>query len=87
MLKNRLTALINGKLYKTLEVGNINQIEEWQKLKGKSKWVNAVFNDFEDLTVAKHFAFAFITNSLQDIPSFEFSLLYDKANLGNFISS
>ena len=86
-LNDAKDVLINGKLYKTPGVVNINQIEEWQKLKGKSKWVNAVFNDSEDLTVAKHFAFAFTTNSLQDILNFELNFLDDKANLITFILS
>ena len=53
-LNDAKETLVNGKIFKTLGVININQIEESQKLKGKSKWVNAVFNNSEDPTVAKH---------------------------------
>ena len=53
-LNDAKETLVNRKIFKTLGVININQIEEWQKLKDKSKWVNGVFNDSEDPTVAKH---------------------------------
>ena len=53
-LNDAKETLVNGKIFKTLGVININQIEESQKLKGKSKWVSAVFNNSEDPTVAKH---------------------------------
>ena len=53
-LNDAKETLVNGKIFKTLGVIDINQTEEWQKLKGKSKWVNAVFNNSEDPTIAKH---------------------------------
>ena len=53
-LNDAKETLVNGKIFKTLGVIDINQIEESQKLKGKSKWVNAVFNNSETPTVAKH---------------------------------
>ena len=46
-LSDAKESLINGKTIKTLGVVNINQIESWDKLKGKSKWVIVVFNDSE----------------------------------------
>ena len=86
-LNDTKETLLSRKLFKTLGVININQIEEWQKLKRKSKQANAVLNNSEDPTVAKHFAFGFTTIILQDILNFEFSLLDDEANLTTFISS
>ena len=65
----------------------INQIDQWEKLKDKPKWVNAVFNDSENPTMAKDFAFGFRTVSLQDILKFEFSLLDDEGKLITFFSS
>ena len=50
--------LINGKLYKSIGVINISEIKDWTKLKGESKWIN-IFNNSEDSTLAKHFAFVF----------------------------
>ena len=69
--------LINGKLFKTLDVINLAEIEHWDKVKGKSKWTNAIFTDSEDPTTASHFAFAFTTTNLHDILNFEFILLDD----------
>ena len=72
-------SLINGKLFKTLRGINLAKIEHWEKIKGKSKWTNAVLTDSEDPTVASHFAFAFTTTNLNDVLNFEFILLDDKA--------
>ena len=71
--------LINGKLYKSICVTNISKIKDWTKLKGVSKWINIIFNDSENPTLAKHFAFAFETVNLSNLLNFQLSLLDDKA--------
>ena len=58
--------LINGKLYKSIGVTNISEIKDWTKLKGESRWIN-IFNNSEDSTLAKHFAFVFETINLSDL--------------------
>ena len=77
-LNDARTSLINGKIYKSIGVGNVNEKANWTELKGKSKWVNIVFNDSENPTLAKHFAFAFETTNLNDLLNFELSLLDDE---------
>ena len=63
-LNDERDSIINGKLYKSLGVININEIRDWIKIKGESKWINIIFNDSENPTLAKHFAFAFETVNL-----------------------
>ena len=58
-----------------------------QILKGKSKWVNIVFNDSENPTLVKHFVFAFETTNLNDLLNFELSLLDDQAKLIKFAAT
>ena len=77
-------SLINSKLFKTLGVINLAEIEHWDKAKGKSKWTNAVFTNSEDPTTVSYFAFAFTTTNLHNILKFEFILLDDKVKLINF---
>ena len=77
-LNDARTSLINGKIYKSIGVVNVNEKANWTELKGKSKWVNIVFNDSENPTLSKHFAFAFETTNLNDLLNFELSLLDDK---------
>ena len=72
-------SLINRKLYKSIGVVNINEIKDWTKLKGESKWVNITFNDSENPALAKYFALALETVNLSDLLNFQLSLLYDKA--------
>ena len=74
-LNDARTSVINGKIYKSIGVVNVNEKANWTELKGKSKWVNIVFNDSENPTLAKHFAFAFETTNLNDLLNFELSLL------------
>ena len=76
--------LINGKVFKTFDVINLAKIEHWDKVKGKSKWTNAVFTDSDNPTAASHFAFAFSATNLHDIFNFEFSLVDDEVKLINF---
>ena len=77
-LNDARTSVINGKIYKSIGVVNVNEKANWTELKGKSKWVNIVFNDSENPTLAKHFAFAFETTNLNDLLNFELSLLDDE---------
>ena len=70
--------LINEKLYKSLGVINIIEIKDWTKLKAESKWINIIFNDFENPTLSKHFAFAFKTVNLSNLLDFQLSVLDDK---------
>ena len=78
-LNDARDSLINRKLYKSIGVVNINEVKDWTKLKGKWKWVNIIFNDSENPTLAKHFAFALETINLSDLLNFQLSLLDDKA--------
>ena len=70
---------------KTLGIVNVSQIDTWEKLKDKKKWVNEPFNDSElDPTSSKHFAFGFVTTDAHDILNFEFRLLDDERKLIEF---
>ena len=82
-LKNARDSLINRKLYKSLGIININEIRDWTKIKGESKWIN-IFKDSENATLAKHFAFAFETVNVRDLLNFQLSLLNKEAKLIKF---
>ena len=72
-------SLINGKLYNRFGVININKMRDWKKIKGESKWINIIFNNSENLMLAKHFAFAFEAVNLSYLLNFQLSLLDDEA--------
>ena len=78
-LNDARDSLANGKLYKSIGVININEIKDWTKLKGESKWINIIFNGSENPTLAKHFAFTFETINLSNLLNFQISLLNDEA--------
>ena len=82
-LNEAKNALINCKLFKSIGVINLNEIEQWKKVKRKSKCVNTTFTDPEQQMAASHFAFGFTTRNLHGILNFEFSLLDDKVELIN----
>ena len=44
-LNKAKTALTNGKIVSILGVVNLDEINEWNKIKGKSVWINANFED------------------------------------------
>ena len=73
-LNDARDSLIKGKLHKSIGVININEIKDWTKLKGESKWINIIFNDSENPTLAKHFPFAFETVNLSNLLNFQLSL-------------
>ena len=69
-LNNARDPLINRKLYKSLGIININEIRDWTKIKGESKWINNIFNNSENPTFVKHFTFAFETVNVSDFLNF-----------------
>ena len=83
-LNDARDSLIKGKLHKSIGVININEIKDWTKLKGESKWVNIIFNHSENPTLAKHFAFAIETVNLSNLLNFQLSLLDDEAKAIKF---
>ena len=85
-LNDARDSLINGKLYKGLGIINIDEIRDWTKIKGKSRWINIIFNNSENPMLAKHFAFAFETVYLNDLLNFQLSLLDNKAKPIKFVS-
>ena len=85
-LNDARDSLINGKLYKGLGIINIDEIRDWTKIKGKSRWINIIFNNSENPMLAKHFAFAFETVYINDLLNFQLSLLDNKAKPIKFVS-
>ena len=69
-LNNARDSLITRKLYKSLGAININKIRNWTKIKGESKQINIIFNNSENPSLAKHFAFAFKTVNLSNLLNF-----------------
>ena len=80
-LNDAKESLINGKLYKTLGVVNTTEIKDWNKLKGQSRWINIVFKDSENPTVAKLFAFLFETINFTHLLNFQLTFADDEAKL------
>ena len=63
-------------LQSTLGVCFLNEISEWNIVKGASKRVQVVFTDSEDLNrSSNHLAFSFITKNVADLLQFSVTLL------------
>ena len=46
-LSDASEAISNRKLHKALGVRNLDQIEDWDKIKGVSNWLNVSMTDFD----------------------------------------
>ena len=67
-LNKAKTTLINEKIINILGVINLDKINSWEKVKGKSIWVNANFEGLKDKK-SDHFPFAFNTINPADLLS------------------
>lgn len=76
---------INGKTQKTLDVIILDQLKNWDKIKGVSDWVNVLLTNYKQPQNTDHFAFGFKTKNPKDIANFNFLLLDGDANLINFV--
>ena len=69
------TALINSKLYETLDVVYLSQIKDWDLIRNNSKRAHAVFVDSKFHSKTSHFAFAFTTKNVSNLFNFTINLL------------
>ena len=72
-------ALINNKIYYLLGIINLNEIKQWNEMKGKSLYVNAKIDDSHYMETAKHFGFSFETSFPTEFLEFTCDFLDDKA--------
>ena len=72
-------ALINNKIYYLLGIINLNEIKQWNEMKGKSLYVNAKIDDSHYMETAKHFGFSFKTSFPTEFLEFTCDFLDDKA--------
>ena len=49
---------------------NTGKINNWEKIKGQSIWVNVHFKDHKEINNNSHLCFPFITRSFSDLTSF-----------------
>ena len=76
-LNNAKKALMNNKIYNILGIINLNKINNWDYIKGKSLWVNVNFNEPEQIYNSEHLSFSFKTFSLNDLLDFSVNLIVD----------
>ena len=76
-LINAKAALINGKIVNLLGIINLNKINNWEHIKGKSLWVNINFDDSKKINIIDHLSFSFKTLSLNDMLGFSINLIDD----------
>ena len=86
-LTNTKEALINSKIYKTLGVVYLWEIENWNLVKGESKRSQVIFTNSEYHTNSSHFDFAFTTKNLPDPFNFTITLLDGEGNKITFPSN
>ena len=59
--------------YKTNDIMaeiDVSKIKNWEKIKGKSIWVNTQFKDHKEINNNNHLCFPFLTRPFSDLTSF-----------------
>ena len=62
--------ILNYKLYDILAEIDVSKIQNWDKIKGQSIWVNVQFKDHKEINNNNHLCFPFITRTFSDLTSF-----------------
>ena len=83
-LNDAKPALINGKLVNLRAAINLNKINDWEHIKGKSLWVNVNSDNLEEAKKIDYFCFSFKTASLNDLLLFTIYLIDDFNNAITF---
>ena len=63
-------AILNYKIYDILAEIDVSKINNSEKIKGQSIWVNVQFKDHKEINNNNHLCFPFITRSFSDLTSF-----------------
>ena len=71
-------SILNQKVYDLLAIIEINKIDNWRDVKGKSIWTNANFKDHTEIYNNSHLCFPFATRSFSDLTSFNIFLQDDQ---------
>ena len=79
-LNSAKKALINNKIYSLFGIINLNEIKQWNEMKGKSLYVNAKIDDSQYMQNAKHFGFKFKSSFPTEFLEFTCKFLDDKAD-------
>ena len=74
-LSDAKQALINSKLTSLLGVCYLNELKDWELVKGQPKRSQAIFTDSEKIRNSSHFAFAFTTRKISELLNFTVILL------------
>ena len=84
-LKDAKEVFINLKLYKTLGAAYLNEIKNWDLIKGHSKRANVISLDSENQdTKTKHFAFGFNSQNVSNLLKFYITLIDNKGETIEF---
>ena len=63
-------AILNYKICDILAEIGVSKINNWEKIKEQSIWVNVQFKDHKEINNNNHLCFLFITRSFSDLTSF-----------------
>ena len=79
-------SILNQKVYDLLAIIEINKIDNWKDVKGKSIWTNVNFKDHTEINNDSHLCLPFATRSFSDLTSFSIFLQYDQNKKIEFTS-
>ena len=68
-------SLLNGKIYGLIGIINLQKINNWNNIKWKSLWVNAICKEQEEISNNRRLCFSFMTSSLNDLLNFNINLI------------
>ena len=54
-------AILNGRIYELMAIIDLNKINSWEEIKGKSIWINTAFKDQKEINNNSHVCFLFVT--------------------------
>ena len=69
--------ILNYKYFSILATIDLNKIENWNDVKGKSIWTNVQFKSFQEINNNSHICFPFITRCFNDLTNFSVFLQDD----------
>ena len=68
-------SIINSKIYRLLGIIDLKKINNWNKIKRQSLWINATLEEQREINNSWHLCFPFMTLTLNDLLNFSITLI------------
>ena len=79
--------ILSSKIYVLLGIIDLKKINNWNKIKGQSLWINATLEEQREISNSRHLCFPLMALTLNNFLNFSINLIDDNNKETEFVSN